>query len=129
MQHLQLLEPGSDCGTKRYIEVNITDSNIDDMMYNYIIQGDKLVEITSENRDSLIGKTVKMRFSSMCEAKGGCFCNKCAGNLWYRLGVNKTGVLVPAVASKLKNLMMKSFHDSQVKLTDMNVAEAFGIDA
>lgn len=125
MQHLQLLEPGSDCGTKRYIEVDITDSNIDDLMYNYIIQGDKLVEITSENRDSLIGKKVKMRFSSMCEAKNGCFCNKCAGNLWYRLGMTKTGVLVPNIASRFKNLMMKSFHDSQVKLTDMDVMEVF----
>lgn len=125
MQHLQLLEPGSDCGTKRYIEIHLTDANIDDVMYNYIIQGDKLVEITSENRDSLIGKTVKMRFSSMCEAKDGCFCNKCAGNLWYRLGMTKTGVLTPNIASRYKNLMMKSFHDSQVKLTDMNVMEVF----
>ena len=128
MQHLQLLEPGSDCGTKRYIEIHITDSNIDDVMYNYVIQGEKLVEITSENKDQFIGKTVKMRYSSMCEAKNGCFCNKCAGNLWYRLGITKVGVITPQIASKLKNLLMKSFHDSQVQLTDMNVMEVFGFE-
>ena len=79
--------------------------------------------------DSLIGKTVKLRFSSMCEAKNGCFCNMCAGNLWYRLGVSSNvGILTPTIASKLKNLLMKSFHNSQVALTDMNVMEVFGFE-
>mgnify|MGYP001623920826 FL=1 len=124
-QHLSLLEPGSDCGTKRCIEMEVTEDNIDDLMYNYFIQGDKVVEITSENRDSLIGKTIKLRYSSMCEAKDGHFCNICAGNLWYRLGISKTGILTPILASKLKNKLMSSFHNSQVQLTDMNVMEAF----
>ena len=130
MQHLRLLEPGSDCGTKRYITVTLTDSNIGDYMYNYFIgPNGKLTEITSENMDSLIGKTVKLRFSSMCEAKNGCFCNMCAGNLWYRLGVSSNvGILTPTIASKLKNLLMKSFHNSQVALTDMNVMEVFGFE-
>ena len=130
MQHLRLLEPGSDCGTKRYITVTLTDSNIGDYMYNYFIGSNgKLTEITSENMDSLIGKTVKLRFSSMCEAKNGCFCNMCAGNLWYRLGVSRNvGILTPTIASKLKNLLMKSFHNSQVALTDMNVMEVFGFE-
>lgn len=123
-QHLVLLEPGSDCGTSRYIEEFITEDNIDDMMYNYVIDGNKLVEITSANRDKFIGKVVKMRFSSMCEAKNG-FCNKCAGNLWYRLGIRKVGVITPQIPSKLKNISMKSFHNSQVELIDMNVMEAF----
>lgn len=125
MQHLKLLEPDSDCGTKRYIEVYVSENNIDELMYNFFIQGDKVVEITSENRDSLIGKTIKMRFSSMCEAKGGCFCNKCAGNLWYRLGVTQVGILTPILPSKLKNVFMKSFHSNQVQLTDINCMEAF----
>ena len=129
MQHLRLLEPGSDCGTKRYIEIAVTNDNIDDIMYNYVIEGSKLVEITSENRDSYIGKTIKMRFASMCEAKEGHFCNKCAGNLWYRLGITNIGMITPQIPSKLKNLLMKSFHEAQVELTDMNVWEAFMPDS
>lgn len=124
LQHLQLDEPGSDCGTKRYIVVTITKDNIDEVMYNYIIQGDKLVEITSKNRESLIGKTVKMRYSSMCKHPNG-FCNKCAGNLWYRLGMRNVGVITPQIPSKYKNMAMKLFHDSTIKMTDMNVFEAF----
>lgn len=127
-QHLVLLEPGSDCGTKRYIEEYITEDNIDTMMYNYAIEGNKLVEITSENRSSFIGRRVKLRFSSLCEAKNG-FCNKCAGNLYYRLGIRKVGVITPQIPSRLKNIAMKSFHNSQVELVDMNVAEAFMPDS
>ena len=125
MQHLKLLPEGSDCGTKRTVTVNITDSNIDELMYNFYVENGKLIEITSDNRDSLIGKTIKMRFSSMCEAKNGCFCNKCAGNLWYRLGISNIGVVTPSIASKLKNVFMKSFHSNQVVLVDMDVMEAF----
>ena len=94
-------------------------------MYNFYVENGKLIEITSDNRDSLIGKTIKMRFSSMCEAKNGCFCNKCAGNLWYRLGISNIGVVTPSIASKLKNVFMKSFHSNQVVLVDMDVMEAF----
>lgn len=123
-QHLTLLEPESDCGTKRYITEYITDDNVEDMMYNYIIDNGKLVELTSDNKDKYIGKNVKMRYSSMCEAKNG-ICSKCGGNLWYRLGIRKVGIITPQLASKLKNYAMKSFHNSQVTLTDMNVYEAF----
>ena len=126
MQHLKLLPQGSDCGTKRYIEINVTKGNVDDIMYCYMIEPNgKLVEITSKNRDSIIGKRIKIRFSSLCEAKDGHFCNMCAGNLWYRLGITNVGVITPQIPSKLKNLMMKSFHNSQVSLTEMNVMEAF----
>ena len=128
LQHLQLGEPGSDCGTDKYIEVDITKDNIDAYMYNYIIEGSKLVELTSENRDKYIGKRVKMRFASMCKMKNG-FCNKCAGNLWYRLGVKSVGVITPQIPSKLKNIYMKGFHDAQVSLTDINVMEAFMPDS
>lgn len=128
MQHLSLLPAGSDCGTKRTIDVTLTEDNIGDYMYCYYMQGNKPVEITSENMNSLIGKTVKLRFASLCEAKNGHFCNICAGNLWYRLGITNVGLITPQIPSKLKNVFMKSFHSNQVVLTDMNVAEAFGIE-
>lgn len=127
-QHLIVLGKDSDCGTKRYITIKVTDKNIDDIMYSFAIIGGKLVEITSKNRDSFIGKTIKMRFSSMCESKEG-FCEKCAGTLWRRLGVNKVGVITPQIPSTLKNVMMKAFHDSQVNLVDMDVWEAFCPDS
>lgn len=123
-QHIELLPEGSDCGTKRYIEMNVNDKNINMIMYSYAIVGDKLVEITSENRDKFIGKKVKLRFSSMCEAKNG-ICNACAGNLFYRLGIKNVGAATPQIPSKLKLLSMKLFHDDQLNFTEMDPMKAF----
>lgn len=119
-------KPGSDCGTKRTIKITITEDNIDSVMYNYIVEGNKLVEITSLNRDKYIGKTVRMRFSSMCENEK--LCNKCAGNLFYRIGIYNVGTAVPQIASILKNICMKNFHDSTVRSSEMDPMKAFSID-
>ena len=123
-QHIVLLEPGSDCGTDRHITMRVTDKNISDIMYSYVIEGNKLTEITSENKDRFIGKTIKLRYSSMCKAKDG-ICNKCAGNLFYRLGIMNVGAATPQIASKLKLLSMKLFHDDQLVYSEMDPMRAF----
>ena len=127
LQHVKLLPKGTDCGTKKYITVNVTEGNISSLMYCYVIEGDKLVEITSDNMNKYIGKKVKLRYSSMCKAKDG-ICNMCAGNAFYRQGRINVGMESPQVASKIKNIFMKSFHDSQIKLYEMNPMKAFGIE-
>lgn len=124
-QHIILQEPGSDCGTKRHITIDVNDGNIGMIMYCYVINDDgSLTEITSQNKNKFIGKTVKLRFSSMCEAKDG-ICNKCAGNLFYRLGIRNIGASTPQIPSKLKVLSMKLFHDDQLNFTEMDPMKAF----
>ena len=123
-QHIILLPPGSDCGTKRYIELDVDAKNIGMIMYSYAIEGNDLVEITSENKSRFIGKKVKIRFSSMCEAKDG-ICNKCAGNLFYRLGIRNVGAATPQIPSRLKVLSMKLFHDDQLNFAEMDPMKAF----
>jgi hypothetical protein len=125
-QHLILLDEGSDCGTTDYVEVELDSKNIKDFMYCYVIEGAKLTEITSKNKSKFIDKKVKLRFANMCSAKGG-ICNKCAGNLYYRLGLRNIGVSLTQIPSVLKNKMMKNFHDSQVKFTEMDPMKAFSI--
>lgn len=125
LQHIVLEEPGSDCGTKRHITMKVTDKNIGMIMYCYVIEDNgSLVEITSQNKNKFIGKTVKLRFSSMCESKNG-ICNKCAGNLFYRLGIRNVGASTPQIPSKLKVLSMKLFHDDQLNFTEMDPMKAF----
>lgn len=125
-QHLQLDPEGSDCKTSRYITVTLTKDNISMWMYCYIISGEKLIEITSENMDKFVGKTVKMRFSALCESKTG-ICNKCMGNLFYRIGIRNIGTALTTVASTQKNIAMKAFHDSTQKLVSMDLMEVFGL--
>ena len=96
-------------------------------MYSYIIDRGNLVELTTENQDKYLGKKVKMRFSSMCKSKTG-ICNKCAGNLFYRIGIKNIGAATPKIPSTLKNTSMKSFHDSVAKFTEMDINKAFSIE-
>lgn len=124
-QHITLDPPGSDCGTKRFIRVHLTKKNISDWMYSYIIDGGKLVELTSENQSKYLDKTVKLRFSALCESKTG-ICNKCMGNLYYRLDYKQNiGVSLTQVPSTQKNIAMKAFHDSTQSLYTMNLEEVF----
>lgn len=125
-QHLTLLPAGSDCGTNKTLKVYLTDKNIDGWMYSYIVEGSKLVELTSENKSKYLNKEVKLRFSAFCEAKDGHFCNKCAGNLFYRLGIDNVGSATPQIPSKIKNLLMKKFHNSVVNFSDMDIDKVFG---
>lgn len=125
-QHLKILGPGSNCGTNRTINVTLTKDNIDLYMYSFIVQGSRLIELTSDNKDGFVNKTVKLRFSSMCESKNG-ICEKCAGTLFNRLGINNAGLATAQVPDKLKNVSMKKFHDSNVNLIDIDIEKAFGL--
>lgn len=119
LEHLYILPAGSDCGTKRTKSVTLTKDNIDDWMYSYIVEsGNRLVELTSDNRDSYLGKKVKFRYSGLCESKKG-ICNKCAGNLFTRLGIKNVGVASYVIPASIKLKSMKTFHDSTIKIFDM----------
>ena len=123
-QHLTITK--DDCGTKRTKEIILTEDNIDSNMYNFIVDNGKLVELTSETAPKYMNKKVHMRFSALCEQKDG-FCQVCAGNLFKRLGIKNIGCSIPQVPSKLKNISMKSFHDSQVQTTKIDYMEAFDL--
>lgn len=123
-QHVRLGPKGSDCGTKRTLTVKLEGAMLKMLMYSYIVEGSKLVRLDSTNMDKYKGKTVKIRFSSLC--KNECICNKCAGDLYYLLNASNIGTATPQLASAVKNIMMKSFHDSTEKFTQMDPMEVFG---
>lgn len=126
-QHLKLGPKGSDCGTKDTVEVYLTEKNIGDWMYSYIVDRGQLVELTSKNRDKYIGQKVHFRFASLCEYKDPtCFCNACIGNLFYRQGTQNIGIAIKDIASVIKNKFMKAFHDGTIGIVEMDVKKAFG---
>lgn len=124
-QHIKLGPKGSDCGTKRTITVTLDKNYMKLLMYSYIVEGNKLVRLDSTNMDKYKGKTVKMRFSSLC--KNECICNKCIGDLYYILDIPNIGTATPQLASIVKNIYMKAFHDSTEKFTQMDAMEAFNV--
>lgn len=124
-QHLRVLPEGTDCGTKKHLTITLTEDNIGDWMYSYVIEGNNLVEITSDNMDKYIGKTVKLRYSGLCESKEG-ICSKCAGHLFNRIGLNEVGLASYQICSVIKNISMKAFHDGTVKVT--NIEKKYGLN-
>ena len=125
-QHIKIGPKGSNCGSKHYVTAKLDKENIKLWMYSYIIEGNKLVELTSDNMDKYIGKTVKFRFSSMCKSKDY-ICNACAGNLFNRLGEYNIGVAESQVAEKMKLAFLKLFHDSEIKTVELDVNKAFNL--
>lgn len=126
LQTITLDDPGSDCGTKHYITIELTKKNLPLYIYNYIIKSNgELEELTSDNADKYIGKKVNMRFSIFCKSKTG-ICNKCAGNFFYRRGSRNIGIATVQIPAKLKLISMKSFHDATVHTTEIDPMKAFG---
>ena len=114
LQHIKLDPEGSDCGTKRYIEIMLTESAFNNYIYSYIVKSDGGLELlTSKNYKKYLGKKVKLRYSSLCESKTG-ICNKCAGDLLYIGGSKNIGLVTGQPADRIKNIAMKAFHDSTV---------------
>lgn len=125
-QDIILDEPGTDCHTDKYITVTLDEKNYIRYIYNNIIgPNGKLIELTSENANKYFGKKVKMRMAYLCKNEKPCAA--CAGNFYYRLGVKNVGLTLMQVFSIFKNKSMKAFHDSTVKLTEIDTMKAFGI--
>jgi hypothetical protein len=125
-QTVILDEPGTDCGSKKYIEVLLTPKNLKLHIYNWIIQPDgSLVELTMDNKDKFMNKKVKMRFNIFCKNKSCKICSKCAGNFMYRRGGRNIGLATIQLAAKLKLVSMKSFHDSVIHTVEIDPEKAF----
>lgn len=121
-------EPGSDCGTDKYIELVLREDLVDAFMYSYIIKpnGD-LEELTGDNIDKYIGKKIKVRSTMYCKqyTKDGHVCHHCAGNFFYRRGNNNAGIACSSIATRLKLTSMKRFHDSTVSTVTMRPDKTF----
>lgn len=124
-QHIKIDEKGSDCGTKKYIVVDLNEDNYKDYMYSYIIENNgSLTLLTSKNYTKYLGKKVKFRFSSMCKGTKVGICNMCAGELLYN-SVENIGPAMSQIPDVLKIACMKSFHDSRISTTKIDPMRVF----
>lgn len=101
-------EPGSDCGTKRTLRIKISPKNKKDFLYRYIKKGDSLELLTPQNIDKYSDKIVDMRSPMMC-CGGDKICNKCIGEIFYKLGIENAGLTASRVATTLTRLNINFF--------------------
>jgi len=118
LQMMEVDEPGTDCGTKNLIPVNITKHNMNDMLYTYIEEGSQLKMLTRENIGSYVGKSVMMRSPMSC--KNEKICSKCAGQLFYLLDAKHAGLFATQISHAALNLGLKAKHNSLVELFTLN---------
>lgn len=119
LQAVTLDKHGSDCGTKGTKKIVIKPNLVNDFIYRYIVENGKLILLDDKNIDKYIGKEVKMRSPMYCIGKK--LCNKCAGEMYYKLNIENIGLTAARVSSTLLNLSMKKFHDSTAQITKINI--------
>jgi len=111
---------GTDCHTKRLIDMTFNESNISGFLFRYILDNGKLVMITKENMSKYVGKTVKMRTPLTCINKYG-ICNICVGELPYKMGIKNVGLQASQIGTRLTSLNMKGFHDATLKFGELDL--------
>lgn len=118
-QGVTLDVPGSDCKTTQTLEVLITNSNKSQFTYRYIVEGGKLVLLEPDIIDKYVNKKVKLRSPLYCNSDK--LCSKCAGELYYKIGIENIGLTVTKIAGTLLNLNMKKFHDTTASISKIDI--------
>lgn len=122
-QGVVLDERGSDCKTPLLASVELTKDNVGFYLYHFIKVGDNYVRLEPSNKDKYINKTVKMRLPDYC--RGEKLCNRCAGDMYYLLGIDNIGLTFSRVSNSTLNLKMKQSHDSTVRTHVIKQDEIF----
>lgn len=114
LQMMEIDEPGTDCGTQRLIPITVTNSNKNELLHTFFQVGDQLQELTEENVGNYVGKVIWCRSPMTC--LNDRICSKCAGNLFYQLGVKYAGLFAVQISHAALNLGLKAKHNSVVEL-------------
>ena len=102
-----------DCGSKKTLAIEVTNDNIDDVMWRWIEDGKGgFILVTPDIADSYIGKTVRSRSAMLCDSKD--FCASCVGDLFKRIAVENVGLTLMKLTSIFLNKFLKSMHDATV---------------
>jgi hypothetical protein len=118
-QNIVLDDESTDCGTAKTITVHLTPKNANMFMYRYIKVGEKNVLLTSDNIKDYHNKIVHARSPMYCTSKQ--YCSKCAGELYYRLGIKNVGIITNRIGTSLLNASLKAFHDMTLKVVNLDI--------
>ena len=104
-----------DCGSKEGLAITVTDKTIG----RYIVQGNSLVLVTSDNISKYLGKSAVMRSPMFCKLDRN-FCLKCVGigMKGHEKGISLLSIDV--AGAMLKNAL-KKFHSSELQLVNADV--------
>ena len=115
-QSISLDKKGTDCGSKFTLTTQLTEDNYKSYEFQYIVEGEKLVELNPETKSKYIGKVIHLRSPMGC--KNTKICNACAGNRYYYTEIENVGLTAGRVSNTLMQKQMKKFHNQKLKITE-----------
>lgn len=95
-----------DCGSKVYVDFDVTDKNFKTIVGKNILLDNKLVQVSAELAKQLIGTTIHMRSPMTCRYRKG-VCEVCGGAIMYNidrnihLGIIATIQIIEQVTQKI----------------------------
>jgi hypothetical protein len=120
-QSMSIDEDGTDCGTKKGLNVVLTKGNISDYTDQYIMDGTTLIPIDENLPSQYMDHTVMVRSPLYCISDK--LCSKCAGRRFYKVGITDIGLTTPAMTGSIQNAQLKRRHSMEVKLDYINENE------
>ena len=121
--HIVLGEPESDCGTKHLLPVRLTKDNMMEYHLRWAWTKSGWRRMEKDALEKLVGRTVELRSPLFCVSER--ICNRCAGDLFYRLGTQHIASVFSKIGSQLLNASLKAFHDLSLKTVDLDVMGSF----
>lgn len=118
-QSVQLDVHGSDCKTKRYIDIDLTEDMKDKYVGSWLPNG---TQLTHDNIDKYIGKRIGIRSPIMCESPK--ICSKCIGSRVYDIlniydePIN-IGLFVNKIYSEMVQKSLQKTHVMGVNLMEI----------
>lgn len=108
-----------DCGTKRGELVVGTKEQLEDFMWNYIVEPDGTnILLTDELIPSLVGKPTTIRSPGYCQSEEG-YCAKCFGKPFEVLGQKAFAPLANALATRFQTNSLKAMHGKSIKVIEV----------
>ena len=121
-QSIQCDEEGTNCGTKMGLNIFLTEDEISDYYFQYIIKKDGTTELlTPDNKDKYLNKKVNLRSPMFCKTDK--VCSICAGQRYYTMGIKNAGLTTGRISNTLLNASMKNFHVAKVNFDEVNLSD------
>jgi hypothetical protein len=111
-QTVVLDKPKSDCGTKVTLKIKLTKENYKMFLYRNIKVGSSIINLTDDVISKYINSYINLYDPTYCI--GDKICNKCAGNLYYKLGITNIGLTTSKLCSSIMNKGLKKKHDKRL---------------
>jgi hypothetical protein len=119
-QSIVVDEDGTDCGTKRGIDIVLTEEVAESFLYqNIMLQSGRIVNLNPDTVPQYLNKKVKIRTPMFCP-NDKC-CSVCAGKRPYIMDIKNMGLTTGRISNTFLNKSMKAFHQSKVQLDVVDV--------